>query len=584
MAVPKRKLPSLDELLAPLTEEERDITRPEYIGPTWKRDEAGKFILPKVTLGREVVTWMMTNLQQSPGQSYRPTAEQVRFLMWWYAVDPESGKFIFDRGVIQRARGWGKDPLSAAVSLVEFIGPCRVEDIDPSLPFGVRGKPHPYSLVQLVAVGKDQNENTGRWINRLQTKALQNEFGIKGDKEVIRAMQGQKKIEWKTARADTQQGNPPTFASLGEISEWKPSKGHDVLFETVGENLGKADQNLAFGQSRFLANCNAPEPGARSVAERLRDEAIKVQAGTAAFAGLLYDSIEADPRAPLAGPLVQPTLRQVYGDSTWPDFDAYEQKFLASSADSDRHLRMYYNRVVANNRGLYSPEMLAEIKDAGIEPLAQDESVVLGFDGSTARDATALVAFRISDKTFWLVDVWERPSGDAGKDWVVPRLDVDTTVRNAHQLYNVKGFYADLRGWESYIDLWNADFGDTYSVKSKPHNAINWDMSGSANRYRVAQTNMALRSAIENKVVTYDGNETVTRHFLNTRRRVVSDPDDGNEPLMTFEKESPDSPNKVDIYAATVAAYACMTDLLARGKDESDYEPSDFMSYRLGSY
>ncbi len=47
--------------------------------------------------------------------------EQGRFLLWWYAID-EKGLFRYRYGVLQRAKGWGKDPLAGAIALCELMG------------------------------------------------------------------------------------------------------------------------------------------------------------------------------------------------------------------------------------------------------------------------------------------------------------------------------------------------------------------------------------------------------------------------------------------------------------------------------
>jgi hypothetical protein len=38
--------------------------------------------------------------------SWQFTLEQLRFVLWWYAVD-ESGEFVYRTGVLQRLKGWG---------------------------------------------------------------------------------------------------------------------------------------------------------------------------------------------------------------------------------------------------------------------------------------------------------------------------------------------------------------------------------------------------------------------------------------------------------------------------------------------
>ena len=80
---------------------------PVYIGPTWKRDEAGDFVLPERTLGWQILRWIETYVGAS--ETWQPTKEQARFLLWWYAVDSR-GKFVYRDGVLQRLKGWKLNP------------------------------------------------------------------------------------------------------------------------------------------------------------------------------------------------------------------------------------------------------------------------------------------------------------------------------------------------------------------------------------------------------------------------------------------------------------------------------------------
>lgn len=85
---------------------------PVCIGPTWKRDNAGEFILPALTIGWQVVKWVGDNLLSDEvddlgaPKPFRLTREQVRFLLWFYAVD-ERGRFVYRNAVLQRLKGWG---------------------------------------------------------------------------------------------------------------------------------------------------------------------------------------------------------------------------------------------------------------------------------------------------------------------------------------------------------------------------------------------------------------------------------------------------------------------------------------------
>src|SRR5690349_24682316 len=79
------------------------LPAPSFIvGPTWQRLESGGFYLPEKTLGDGIVNWMFEYLIQPTGpragEPFLVTHEQYRFLLWWYAVDPSSGRFIYRNG------------------------------------------------------------------------------------------------------------------------------------------------------------------------------------------------------------------------------------------------------------------------------------------------------------------------------------------------------------------------------------------------------------------------------------------------------------------------------------------------------
>ena len=47
----------------------------------------------------------------------------------WYEVD-DAGRFLYRRGELQGAKGWGKSPLGAALAVAEFCGPVRFSHFD----------------------------------------------------------------------------------------------------------------------------------------------------------------------------------------------------------------------------------------------------------------------------------------------------------------------------------------------------------------------------------------------------------------------------------------------------------------------
>ena len=110
--------------------EEEDLLPqpPHEIGPTWRRKRDGGWWLPERnrTIGDQVINFLYEYVTQPSGpragQPFLPTKEQARFIMWWYAVD-EQGRFVYRQGMLRRLKGWGKDPLAAALALAELCGP-----------------------------------------------------------------------------------------------------------------------------------------------------------------------------------------------------------------------------------------------------------------------------------------------------------------------------------------------------------------------------------------------------------------------------------------------------------------------------
>jgi hypothetical protein len=127
---------------------------------------------------------------------FKATAEQARFILWWFAID-ERGEFVYRTGVMQRLKGHGKDPLAAALSLVELCGPSRFSHFDESgSPVGTRCR---NALVMVSAVNQEQTSNTADMFPVLMTPQFRSEFGIDAGIELIRAFGGTSKLKAVTS-------------------------------------------------------------------------------------------------------------------------------------------------------------------------------------------------------------------------------------------------------------------------------------------------------------------------------------------------------------------------------------------------
>src|SRR5690554_5068280 len=131
---------------------------------------------PELTVGWAAGGWAQRWLRQPngprAGQPFKLTLGQWRFLLWWYAVD-EDGQWLFDHGVRRLAKGSGKSPFAAVLALIEFCGPCRVDDLkpkDPNPAKRVKAKPVDMPLVQIAATAESQTKNTMRMVRAFAPK------------------------------------------------------------------------------------------------------------------------------------------------------------------------------------------------------------------------------------------------------------------------------------------------------------------------------------------------------------------------------------------------------------------------------
>lgn len=520
--------------------DEQAIIEPVKIGPTWLKNPLdNKWVLPEHTLGWQIAGWTAEWLKAEDGGPWKFTREQLRFILWWYAVD-DNGRFLYRKGVLQRMKGWGKDPLLAVMCLVELVGPSRFDHWENGEPVGI---PHPQAYVQVTAVNQTQTGNTMDLIPSLMSDEFVRHFRIKAGAEIIRANGGKQKLVAVTSSYRALEGKRTTFTLLNETHHWIRGNNGHKMYETIDGNATKK-------ASRYLAITNAYLPGEDSVAERMRESWGKIQEGKVVDIGFLYDSLEAQPQAPLSGPLVPFILNRVRGDAKWLPIADIIASINDTTLAASRSRRMWLNQIVAEEEALYGPESWNPLMRED-EVLMPGEKVALGFDGGKTDDATALVAIRVTDGFVVPLLIEEKPDGPRGDGWEINREKVDSAVREAFSTYTVVGFYADVALWESYISDWAHDYGEGLLVKAPGRDAISWDMRSSLQR--VTRAHERLVQAIFDAKISHNGDLTLRRHVLNVRRR-------DNNYGVSFGKESKDSPKKVDAYAALMLAHEAMND------------------------
>ena len=513
---------------------------------------------PEFTLGWEVLAWCSMYIRQPDGPDagarWRFTREQVRFVLWWYAIDGR-GRWLFSRGVLRRAKGWGKSPVVSALALAELCGPVRFAGWAGSTPLS---EPAAAAWVQLAGVSEKQTTNTMSMVLAMVSESpIVEDYGLDtGLTRIYTAAGG--RLEPITASAPTAEGARPTFVVEDETHHWTESNNGTDLDRVNRRNLGKSRD----GSARMLETTNAHAAGSGSVAERSYDAWQAMSEGRAKTSGLLYDAREAPPDVDLGDDAeLLAGLEAAYGDSTWVDLERIRAEVWDPSTPPEDSRRFYLNQISSAVDSWLSEPEWAGCADAS-KVVADRDTITLGFDGSRARargvtDATALIGCRVSDGHLFELGVWEQPQGPAGHDWRVPITEVEAAVHAAFEKYAVVGFFADPSKWESYVAGWEAKYHRRLRVKATQGHPIEWWMAGGRSTL-VIRALEQFHSAVVDTELTHDGSFALTRHVLNARRRV-------SRSGVQIAKEHPDSARKIDAAVAAVLAWQARLDALAAG-------------------
>jgi hypothetical protein len=536
------------------------------IGPTWRRKREGGWHVPEKTLGWQLINWLAEYVLQPAGpragQEFLPTLEQARFILWWYAVD-DSGRFVYRSGLLRRMKGWGKDPLVAALSLAELCGPVALSHFDDD--GNPIGKPRASAWIQIAAVSQDQTRNTFTLFPAMASPKLREEFGLDLNKTIIYSRAGGM-IEGVTSSPLALEGKRPTFVVKNETQWWLANNSGHEMASVIEGNVKKA----AYGSCRSLSICNAHVPGQDSDAERDYEAYQQVSSGQAIDVGFLYDALEAPAGTPVSeipNPNEDPEgfaagiaelragLLVARGDAVWLDLDTIIDSILDVKNAVSESRRKFLNQINASEDAWIAPVEWDRVQsDVTLEP---GDRIALGFDGSKSNDHTALVACRIEDGAIFLIKTWN-PENYGGE---VPREDVDDIVDWVHSRYQVVAFRGDVKEFESYIDSWSRKYKKKYVVNATPGNPIAFDMRGQTKRFAL-DCEKFLDAVLEDEV-THNGDVLLRQHVLNAHRHPT------NFDAISIRKATKDSSRKIDAAVCAVLAYGARQEVLMSKKNKS---------------
>lgn len=334
---------------------------------------------------------------------------------------------------------------------------------------------------------------------------------------------------------------------------WLSGNDGHAMQQAIARNLAKSRD----GSARELALTNAHDPGEDSVAAHDWDAFRAIEEGRSQATGFLYDSLEPAGDIDLSN---REELREgliiARGDSSWLDVDRLIEEVYDPTTPPSVSRRYYLNMLtVAEDSWIAPHEWAACAKPT--EVLADKDIVTLGFDGGVNEDSTALVACSVQSGHLQLLGCWEKPELPGKVYWEVDRLAVDAAVRQAMATYQVAGFFCDPALWESYVDSWSSDFGARMQVKGTTARPLEFRM----NRPTAVVTAVErFYQAVMSKTVSHDGSTVLTRHILNSKRRITKSG-------IVIAKDHPGSPRKIDAAYAAILAYEARSGALAGGLD-----------------
>lgn len=546
---------------------------PVRLGPTWQTTDDGHWLLPDATIGWDVLAWCGTELQHGQGQPWRFTLEQARFILHWYSVD-ELGRWVYRDGVLQRLKGWGKDPMVGCLCYVEALGPCRVAYMDGATPVATDC---PTAWVQLPATSLEQTKNTMRLMPGLITPEAKAFYGVQVGKELIHACGDERLIQAVTSSPTTLEGARATATFPNETQHWKANNDGHEMAAVLERNATKS----ADGAARRLAITNAYEPSEDSVAQHDREAWEAATAGQSLTTGIMYDSLEAPPEAPLSAEAAPDVVRAIRGDSYWLDPDRIVQSILDTRNPPSRSRRFWYNQITATEDAWVDPLKF----DACAHPeivVADDDPVVMFFDGSKSDDATGLVVCRVSDGHVVTEAMWQKPPKGRDIGWVVPRGEVDAVVEGIFERRNVVAFWGDPshtlddetqdRFWDGVIDEWHRRYKDRLKLWAQPGkagHAVMWDMTSSARTAEFTAAAERCAGEIERGELTHDGDHRLRLHVHNARRYP-------NRYGVSLWKGHRESPRKIDLAACMVGARMMRRAVLNTVPEKKKYRAAGF--------
>lgn len=517
------------------------------------------------TLGPQVCDFIEDGLVFGPGDLRGLPAKldsETRGLIYrMYEVYPkghqQAGRRRFKRVALSLRKGTAKTEKMAWIAAVELHpeGPVRCDGFDSNgEPVG-RPVTDPY--IPLVAYTEEQTDELAfaALYAILSEGPLADDFDI--GLERITRRDGTGRAVALAGAPNARDGARTTFQGFDETHRLVLPRLRDA-HTTMLANIPKRQAADPWS----LEATTAFSPGEGSIAEDTWAYAELVAKGKLKDPRLFFFHRQAGDRHDLdTDKGLRAAVREASGPTAkWSDIDSIIALRQDPKVDLAYWERVWLNRPTQDARQAFSLSRWDELEEKRLPK--PGTAITIGVDGARFRDALGIVGTEIATGFQWRLGVWERPER-AGANYEHPADQIDATMVDAFEDYDVVRVYIDPQWIDHLVKLWSERWGERI---------FHWE----THRQRPASTAIGnYASAIKAGDVSHDGDQVFRAHIGNARRRNLRIVDDSDEPLWVIEKERPDSRRKIDLAMAAVLAWQARGD----ARESGDQPPTDFLEY-----
>lgn len=433
------------------------------------------------------------------------------------------GRWRYRRVLDEEPKGNGKTPFLAWVSLFRL---CH--DASPVIPVGATSFGQADLLYGDMKACVDASD-----VLQERLEAYEDRIVVKG---------GKGRAYKVSAKGGTNDGGRPTVYAADEIHELKTPE-QQKSFRTIARGIVKRKTGIVLAGS-------TPGPlKGEGLLWDMHAHGLRVNAGEISDPGFLFlwwgaagEGFDRDDTAELA------RLLRLANPAADVFLDVDEHVRLAHTMPAYEFERYHLGRWTA----LLGAWLPANAWESLVDPIRQlrreagcpdahlygcapaiphGADVVLGFDGSHNGDATGIAIVDLDGRCVSRLQLWERPV-NAPQGWVIPRAEVEATLRRASELYRVREIAYDPR---LYHQLFEELETDGYPLREVPQGQ---DMADACQRFY---------EATAQREICHDGDPALIRHLGNCVGKLTGTG-------VRVAKENPHSTRWIDLAAAAVMA------------------------------